>query len=78
MNNIPSENAFFLREVAQRSDVLNAAGIGLEGIGLMLAESELSSSEMNALHHAVIALGAMVKGAGSDLYSAAKKLEGSE
>lgn len=78
MSELPSKNAFFRSDVARHGDALNAAGIGLEGIGLMLSERELTSSEMNALHHAVIALGAMVKDAGGHLYSAATELEGSQ
>nr|WP_286949081.1 hypothetical protein [Pseudomonas sp. UBA6718] len=76
MSNLPPKDAFFRRDVERHGDALQAAGIGLEGIGLMLSERDLSSDEVNALHHAVIALGAMVKGAGGDLYSAATAQEG--
>ncbi|TRO37667.1 hypothetical protein EQ832_12880 [Pseudomonas sp. ALS1131] len=78
MKKRPHAETQFLRDVADSGDVLSAAGIGLEGIGLMLSERELSSSEANALHHAVIALGTMVKSQGYSLFSDAKKLEGSQ
>lgn len=65
----------FKKTVARRGDALVAAGIGLEGIGLMLAENELSGDELNALHHAVRALGAMVKSAGGDLFDKATRQE---
>lgn len=78
MSKRPHAETQFLRDVAGSGDVLSAAGIGLEGIGLMLSERELSSSEANALHRAVIALGAMVKSQGYSLFSDAKKLEGGQ
>lgn len=78
MSKRPHAETQFLRDVADSGDALSAAGIGLEGIGLMLSERELSSSETNALHHAVIALGSMVKSQGLSLFSDAKRLEGSQ
>ena len=78
MSKTPSDNAFFRAEVARHGDALSAAGIGLEGIGLMLSERDLNSAEVNALHHAVIALGVLVKGAGSEMYCAAAAKEGGE
>lgn len=78
MSNTSSDKAFFRADVARHGDALNAAGIGLEGIGLMLSERDLNSAEVNALHHAVIALGVMVKGAGGELYCAATSKEGDE
>jgi hypothetical protein len=78
MNMLPSKDDVFRAAIERKGDALNAAGIGLAGIGLMLAEGELSTDEANALHHAVIALGAMVAGVGGDLYSAATELGGSE
>ncbi|WP_334180913.1 hypothetical protein [Pseudomonas nitroreducens] len=78
MNTLPSKEEVFRCTVERKGDALNAAGIGLAGIGLMLAEGELSTEEANALHHAVIALGAMVAGVGGDLYNAAEEMRGSE
>lgn len=78
MSKLPSKAVFFQREAARHGDALNAAGIGLQGIGRMLAESELNSDEINALHHAVIALGAMVSDSGGHLFSAATELEGKQ
>lgn len=75
MNNIPAKDALFRKSVATHGDALSAAGIGLQGIGLMLAENEMHEDEINALHHAVVALGAMVKGAGYDLFSGATEPE---
>ena len=66
------------KAAARRGDTLVAAGIGLEGIGLMLAENELSGDELNALHHAVRALGAMVKAAGGDLFDEATRQGGGQ
>ena len=68
----------FRRTVAGSGDALSSAGIGLKGIGLMLAERELSTSEANALHHAVIALGVMVEAQGGTLFDSADELEGNE
>lgn len=65
----------FSQDVATQGDALIAAGIGLEGIGLMLAESELSGAELHALHHTVRALGVMVKCAGGDLFNMATSRE---
>ncbi|MEQ6331040.1 hypothetical protein VLF92_22295 [Pseudomonas chengduensis] len=78
MSTLPSKTAFFRRGVKASGDVLSSAGIGLKGIGLMLAERELSSSEANALHHAVIALGVMVEAQGGTLFDSADELEGNE
>lgn len=76
MNALSQRNTLFKRDVARHGDALVAAGVGLQGIGLMLAERELSRDEFAALHNAVIALGAMVSGAGGELYTAATEQEG--
>lgn len=68
----------FKTVVARQGDALTSAGIGLKGIGLMLAENELSGDELNALHHAVRALGAMVKSAGGDLFDKATRQGGDQ
>nr|WP_024308176.1 hypothetical protein [Pseudomonas sp. P818] len=78
MSALPSKITFFRQGVAASAGVLSSAGIGLKGIGLMLAERELSSSEANALHHAVIALGFMVEAQGGTLFDSADELEGNE
>lgn len=78
MSKLPPKAVFFQREAARHGDALNAAGIGLQGIGRMLAESELNSDETNALYHAVIALGVMVSDSGGQLFSAAMELEGKQ
>lgn len=77
MSDLPTNQEFFQRAVMKQGDALAAAGIGLEGIGLMLAERNLSEEETNALHHAVIGLGAMVKGTGYQLFSDSEALESS-
>lgn len=71
MSALPEDHSLFQRSVAKQGDDLTAAGIGLEGIGLMLLDRELGDDDTNALHHAVIGLGAMVKGAGYGLFSSA-------
>lgn len=75
MNKPSSKNDFFLNDVQRKSDALVAAGIGLEGIGLLLAERELEHDETNALLHAVSALGVMVRSTAHELFSGAKQLE---
>lgn len=78
MSKLLPKSVFFLREAARHGDALSAAGIGLRGIGRMLAENELSREEINALHHAVIALGVMVSDSGGQLFSVATELEGKQ
>lgn len=78
MSNRPPVETRFVEDAALSGDLLCAAGMGLRGIGLMLAETELSDSERTSLYHAVIALGALVDAEGSGLFWKAKELEGNE
>lgn len=65
-------------DLARRAEGLTSAGIGLEQIGLLLNESELSSNERNGLEQAVRALGDYVRRAGYDLYAQADRMKGGE
>lgn len=75
MDSSPVKSGVFLGDLKRKSDALIAAGIGLEGIGLLLAERELGHDETNALLHAVSALGVLVRSTALELFSGAEQLE---
>lgn len=64
--------------LSQSADGLVSAGVGLERIGLMLNEGELSADERNGLEQAVRALGDYVRRTGIELYAQAAKMKGGE
>lgn len=55
---------------AERADSMVCAGLGLESIGDLLgsgSDHSLTADQINGLHHAIIALGRMVKDTGYEM-----------
>lgn len=67
----------FINLAEQTGNTMTSAGIGLEAIGNMLgadgSEHCFNAKDMNGLHHAVVALGDLIKGLGYDLAGAAEE-----
>ena len=63
-----------VRFANERADAMVCAGLGLEAIADLLgggSDHSLTADQTNGLHHAIIALGRMVKDAGYDMSSLA-------
>lgn len=65
-----------VRFANERADAMVCAGLGLEAIADLLgggSDHSLTADQTNGLHHAIIALGRMVKDAGYDMGSLAAR-----
>ena len=74
MSNI--EPRWVLKDLGNLSDGLTSAGIGVEAIGRLLNESELSADDTNGLQQAIMALGDYVRRVGYEIHEASGKLSG--
>lgn len=67
-----------LNDMAQLSNGLTSAGVGLEAIGRLLNDSELHTDDANGLQQAVMALGDYVRRAGFEMHAHVEKLSGGQ
>lgn len=65
-----------LNDMAQLSNSLTSAGVGLEAIGRLLNDSELHADDANGLQQAIMALGDYVRRAGFEMHAHVDKLSG--
>ncbi|HCJ28957.1 MAG TPA: hypothetical protein DHV63_06625 [Pseudomonas sp.] len=70
------ESRWALKDMAQLSNSLTSAGVGIETIGRILNDTDLHADDANGLQQAIMALGDYVRRAGFEMHAHVDKLSG--